>query len=103
MLGCVCLSMRHDIALPRSQQVDASRMGNEARFVNDYRGIKPKPNALFKDGRAANGELRMSVWSGSQGIGKGEEILVSYGKAWWNARSPEIGDVGMEDDLPEAA
>ncbi len=64
-------------------------MGNEARFINDYRGIKSKPNALFKEGRKANGELRMSVWSDSEGIKKGEEILVSYGKSWWRARTTD--------------
>lgn len=29
----------------------------------------------------------MSIWSGdAETIGKGDEILVSYGKAWWEAR-----------------
>lgn len=61
-------------------------MGNEARFINDYRGIANKPNALFKEIRTASGEMRMSVWSGSETIPKGKEILVSYGKSWWRAR-----------------
>jgi hypothetical protein len=67
--------------------VDASEMGNEARFVNDYRGIRDKPNASFEDDRSADGELRMSVWSLNSPISKGEEILVSYGKSWWRARA----------------
>ncbi|CAI4215450.1 unnamed protein product [Parascedosporium putredinis] len=29
--------------------VDASRSGNEARFVNDYRGVKDRPNAEFRE------------------------------------------------------
>jgi hypothetical protein len=66
--------------------LDASTMGNEARFINDYRGIRAKPNALFCDRRTAAGELRMSIWSSAEGVKKGEEILVSYGKAWWRAR-----------------
>ncbi|KZW02027.1 hypothetical protein EXIGLDRAFT_597976, partial [Exidia glandulosa HHB12029] len=66
--------------------VDAARCGNEARFVNDYRGVADRPNAVFKDGRTAEGELRMSVWSGPRGVDKNEEILVSYGKGWWAAR-----------------
>ncbi|KAH9065707.1 hypothetical protein EDB87DRAFT_1592631 [Lactarius vividus] len=41
--------------------VDASNMGNEARFVNDYRGIRPKPNAEFADRRATGGDLRMGM------------------------------------------
>ena len=84
--------------------VDASAMGNEGRFVNDYRGIRTRPNAQFEERRADNGELRMTVWTGSEAIRKGEEILVStgvnsntlsltvlhpqvsYGKSWWSHR-----------------
>ncbi|PPQ66116.1 hypothetical protein CVT26_010917 [Gymnopilus dilepis] len=69
--------------------VDARAMGNEARFVNDYRGVQSKPNAVFLDRRTATGELRMSIWSSSGEIKKGEEILVSYGKSWWRSRLPE--------------
>ena len=67
--------------------VDASRMGNEARFVNDYRGIRPKPNAGFADWRTTGGDLRIGIWSLVEGIRKGDEIVVSYGKGWWTARS----------------
>jgi SET domain-containing protein len=67
--------------------VDATTMGNEARFVNDYRGIRPKPNAHFADRWTAGGDLRMGIWSLASGIRKGEEIVVSYGKSWWAARS----------------
>ena len=67
--------------------VDASRMGNEARFVNDYRGIRPKPNAGFADRRTTGGDLRIGIWSLVEGIRKGDEIVVSYGKGWWTARS----------------
>ena len=81
----------YDLSLHRSQDgvnvgVDASKMGNEARFVNDYRGIKSRPNAAFVEYRTGAGELRMSIWSSTEAIKKGEEILVSYGKAWWRAR-----------------
>ncbi|EDR15429.1 SET domain protein [Laccaria bicolor S238N-H82] len=65
--------------------IDASKMGNEARFINDYRGIAEKPNAIFSDTRDQGGELRMYIWS-SQEIKKGDEILVSYGKSWWRTR-----------------
>ncbi|KDQ54775.1 hypothetical protein JAAARDRAFT_135039 [Jaapia argillacea MUCL 33604] len=83
----------YDLSLYRSNDgqvnvgVDARTMGNEARFVNDYRGIRAKPNAEFLEKRSASGELHMSVWSGNEGIKKGEEIVVSYGKGWWRARS----------------
>lgn len=67
--------------------VDAARCGNEARFVNDYRGVAPRANAVFKEWRAGGGELRISVCSGPRGIEKNEEIVVSYGKGWWSART----------------
>ena len=81
----------YDLSLYRSATisvaVDASRMGNEARFINDYRGVRQKPNALFQERQTPFGELCMSIWSGREGIKKGEEILVSYGKGFWSARA----------------
>lgn len=69
--------------------VDAQCMGNEARFINDYRGTGvAKPNAELKD-RIVDGEMRMSVWSLNKPIQRGDEILVSYGKSWWKARADE--------------
>ncbi|KAL1738668.1 hypothetical protein HDZ31DRAFT_50636 [Schizophyllum fasciatum] len=93
------LESDYDLCLHRfpggaSIGIDASKVGNAARFVNDYRGVRPKPNAVFKDERhAASGELRIAIWSGTEGIRKGEEILVSYGKGWWTARNQHGGDV----------
>jgi SET domain-containing protein len=86
-------SSDYDLSLYRTQDnisigIDASRIGNEARFINDYRGVRDKPNASFEDDRSA-GELRMSVWSRNQPIAKGDEILVSYGKSWWRERQGE--------------
>ncbi|KAJ7102267.1 hypothetical protein B0H15DRAFT_813893 [Mycena belliarum] len=81
----------YDLSLLRdgdlSVGIDASKMGNEGRFVNDYRGIpgQDKPNAVFMDVRTPEGELKMTIQS-SRVIKKGQEILVSYGKAWWQAR-----------------
>lgn len=78
------LSSDYDLSLYRAEGisigVDASRMGNEARFINDFRGVKLHPNAIFQEYRTSSGELRMSVWSGANIIKKGDEILVSYGK-----------------------
>lgn len=78
-------------------------MGNEARFINDYRGAATKPNAVFVDERSVAGELQMTVWSCDQEIKKGDEILVSYGKGWWMARSGEsavdkLGFNGANED-----
>jgi SET domain-containing protein len=90
-------SSDYDLSLYRTQDginvgVDAKLMGNEARFINDYRGVRDKPNAAFEDDRSANGELRMSVWSKHLPIQKGDEILVSYGKSWWQERQEGAHD-----------
>lgn len=74
----------YDLSLYRAQDVsvgvDASQMGNEGRFINDFRGVQARPNALFEERRTPTAELCMSVWSGPEPIKKGDEILVSYGK-----------------------
>ncbi|WVQ82151.1 hypothetical protein IAT38_004279 [Cryptococcus sp. DSM 104549] len=68
--------------------VDAARSGNAGRFVNDFRGVKPSgPNAEFRVGRGEGGEMRMEIWSLKGGVGKGDEVVVSYGKGWWGART----------------
>lgn len=97
--------------------VDAAQAGNEARFVNDYRGVpgrqqqQQRPNAEFReawDGR--RGEKVMAVFvlpagkkavgrARTVGIAKGQEILVSYGKGFWQERMAE-GELG--GDGPES-
>jgi hypothetical protein len=90
----------YDLSLDREHGigVDATTMGNEARFINDYRGVSTAPNAEFRDiffdigtGKV---EKRVGVFvlsagkSGkrAKGIGRGHEILVSYGKGFWTER-----------------
>ena len=92
----------YDLSLYRSPDhvsvgIDAQFAGDEARFINDYRGVRPKPNALFQERRTDTGELRMSVWSGSEPIKKGDELLVSYGKSWWKERLKAEGTTPAED------
>jgi len=54
--------------------------------VNDYRGVAPRPNAEFDLSlRKDSGAVHMSIWA-LRDIGRGEEILVSYGKGFWRAR-----------------
>lgn len=94
------LGSDYDLSLYRTADnvsigVDAQYAGNEARFVNDFRGVKPKPNAFFQERRTERNELRMSVWSGSETIKKGDELLVSYGKSWWRARD-STGDQELD-------
>ncbi|KAH8601364.1 hypothetical protein B0O99DRAFT_608721 [Bisporella sp. PMI_857] len=93
----------YDLSLDREHGIgiDAAMAGNEARFINDYRGIGDKPNAEFREiWDMKKGERGMGVWalkvgkSGKgKGIRKGQEILVSYGKGFWGARK------GAEDSI----
>ena len=90
----------YDLSLDRELGigVDASKMGNEARFINDYRGVGSATNAEFRDIYVDIGsgkvEKRVGVFvlsagkSGkrTKGVGKGQEILVSYGKGFWSER-----------------
>jgi len=91
----------YDLSLDRELGigVDATKMGNEARFINDYRGVGPPgPNAEFRevwlDVGSGEPEKIMGVYvlsagkSGkrAKGIAKGEEVLVSYGKGFWDER-----------------
>lgn len=65
--------------------IDAQRIGNEGRMVNDYRGIGDRPNVMFDD-HIVNGERRIGIYVMSKDIAKSEELLVSYGKGFWKAR-----------------
>ncbi|XP_014555159.1 hypothetical protein COCVIDRAFT_103247 [Bipolaris victoriae FI3] len=90
----------YDLSLDRELGigVDASVMGNEARFINDYRGVSSAPNAEFRDIHVdcGNGkvEKRVGVFvlsagkSGkrAKGIARGQEIVISYGKGFWLER-----------------
>lgn len=93
----------YDLTIDRDSglSVDAAKAGNEARFINDYRGMcADGPNAEFRDAMDEKaGEMAIGVWvlpegkakgkgkgKGAKGIRKGEEILVSYGKGFWEGR-----------------
>ncbi|TLD28377.1 hypothetical protein PspLS_03316 [Pyricularia sp. CBS 133598] len=137
----------YDLWLSRDADVavDAARCGNEARFVNDYRGVPgaSRANAEFREvwdprwryrapaaaaaagGGGAGGPPVMAAQAGewgmalfvlpvgkktlakqqqqqqqqggsgrrsAGGIEKGEEILVSYGKGFWEKRREESGE-----------
>lgn len=96
----------YDLAYDRELglSIDAAKAGNEARFMNDYRGISERPNAEFRDcfvqvksDKRADGvkwERRVGVFVLSAGnagkrkagIKAGEEITVTYGKGYWEGR-----------------
>lgn len=91
----------YDLSLERDfgVGVDATSYGNEARFINDYRGISAAPNAEFRDIFVDTGKGKVEKSIGvfvlsagksgkrAKGIPKGQEILISYGKGFWTARS----------------
>ncbi|GAB7365054.1 hypothetical protein MBLNU230_g5835t1 [Neophaeotheca triangularis] len=94
------LSLDRDLGL----SVDAAKASNEARFCNDYRGIAERPNAEFRDcliqvpsdkragGRKWERRVGIFVLSAGKagkrkaGVKAGQEILVSYGKGYWEGR-----------------
>lgn len=65
--------------------IDAEFKGNEARFINDFRGIQHKPNVCFELCRNAKGQMCMGVFSLVK-ISKNQELVVTYGKGFWKAR-----------------
>lgn len=97
----------YDLWLDREMDVavDAAGHGNEARFANDYRGVggMERANAQFGNVWCERwGEVCVGVWalgggknktknksmkkSDGGGIKKGQEILVSYGRGFWEER-----------------
>jgi hypothetical protein len=111
----------YDLSLDRDLHlaIDAADMGNEARFTNDYRGIVERPNAEFRDvivkrpggsrergvgifvkapKRDKKGKSKR-VDAADLGIAKGQEILVSYGRAFWSARRSEAAQDEAVDVL----
>lgn len=84
--------------------IDSARSGNESRCANDYRGIAERPNAEFRDcfiqvrsDKRVDGvkwERRVGIFVLSAGkaqkrkagIKPGEEVVVSYGKGFWESR-----------------
>lgn len=86
----------YDLCLDRELgvAVDAARGGNEARFLNDYRGVRERANVVFEN-RVVGGQARIGVRVGGKEVRKGEELVGSYGKGFWEGRGGEAG--GEED------
>jgi hypothetical protein len=100
--------------------VDAGRSGNESRCCNDYRGIADRPNAEFRDCyiqvpcvKRAGGskwERRVAIFVLSAGkagkrklgIKEGEEIVVSYGKGYWEARK-RLAEFRRDEEMLQIA
>lgn len=99
----------YDLSLDRSLgvSIDATACGNEARFINDYRGV-PIPVGHLKGANAEFKDIALQLPDGTfhkcigvfvlpagksgrrtAGIQMGTEILVSYGKGFWDSRNKE--------------
>jgi len=63
--------------------VNAEIMGNETRYINDYRGIKDKPNCKFIKTYIEG--LPVIAVVVIIDINKGDEILTDYGDDYWDA------------------
>ena len=94
------LESNYDLSLDREHGIgiDSGKMGNEARFINDYRGVAERPNAEFREvWDERSGERGMGVWvleegkARWKGVRRGQEILVSYGRGFWGARRDADG------------
>lgn len=71
--------------------LDAKAIGNEARFVNDYRNTGKRANVEFRLRRDTRGELRQGVFvCAKEGVAANDELLISYGKSYWRSR---VGDL----------
>ncbi|KKF97020.1 Glucose transport transcription regulator RGT1 [Ceratocystis platani] len=84
------LWLDHDLEIA----VDAATTGNEARFINDYRGVKQRPNAEFRE-----------VWSLAAQLGSGlttESVMqqVSAGHAL-STHAHTSGDPSLRSILPQ--
>merc|ERR1712062_486771 len=90
-IGLVCTESEvsdtsdYVLAFQDGLSIDAEKMGNEARFINDFRGIGERPNCKF-DTREDKGKVCMSVYVLNRAIWPGQELSVSYGKGFWKHR-----------------
>ncbi|KAF9098650.1 hypothetical protein BGX23_005716 [Mortierella sp. AD031] len=90
----------HTLYLSNDLNLDASVHGNHGRFVNDFRGVRSQeqgPNVgwdLYRD--TETGQIRMGC-KVLKLIRKGEEILCTYGKAYWKSRGVAISGEEWED------
>jgi hypothetical protein len=94
-------SSAYVLAFAEGLSIDSEKIGNESRFINDFRGIAVRPNAQFVMEYNSNNNstkstddngLRhvpllpsgMAVFVMSQTIKRGTEITVTYGKGYWS-------------------
>jgi hypothetical protein len=93
-------SSNYTLSFLKSYTIDAETMGNQSRFMNDYRGV-PDPTANATSTATYNGPcvafdeywdadpnsagFKMGIFTIKE-IRKGQEILINYGKGFWKSR-----------------
>lgn len=82
-----------DFGLESELSLDADSLGNEGRFLNDYRNTGQLPNVEFRLRTDRRGSLRQGIFVCAKGgLPAGCELLVSYGKPYWRARVGPLND-----------
>jgi hypothetical protein len=98
---------RPDAQFTLSVEIDAEPMGNESRFINDYRCVAAKPNAYFLPYRDQSSPLNISLGVFLlRPIQAGEEILADYGPSYfpkeqYEAMKPQIQRVKDNEEMLE--
>jgi len=78
--------------------IDASRAGNESRFINDFHGTGQQPNSQFWPYYdETTGEKRMAIKT-IKPISCGQEILVDYGGRFFERDSSSDSDMHDSDE-----
>ena len=75
------LDLAEGLSYSLELELDAKDIGNEARFINDFRGVAARPNVLFKTVSHPGHGIWVDVFVVAA-IGVGDEILVDYGHAF---------------------
>ncbi|MBS3904229.1 MAG: SET domain-containing protein-lysine N-methyltransferase [Simkania sp.] len=69
--------------------VDAGKVANELAFINDYRGLQPKPNVMAR--WTVHRGAFYFVYATMREISAGEELLVDYGDNYWSTMKVKHG------------
>ena len=63
--------------------IDAENMGNEMRYINDHRNIKPKPNCKLSHTSVDGKPVILVVVINH--INENDELLLDYGNGYWES------------------
>ena len=73
------------VAYSENCGIDANNIGNELRFINDYRNIAPTMNVVFKTTYIDKKPRVLFVVT--RNIQEGEQLLTDYGEGYWKAEA----------------